>query len=1578
MRKEQIHKTGSLAGASDLTIIAPIKKGFIPALDAVTYKTRVKRVLKALHLGRTISHEYDLARILSDAVERVGRIHSIRIAVLEPEDKVMLAVTFDGAWESYIRVIWQKVSRSLDLIFCNTEGYDLGWTSSFETWCNWLRTHQAESPFFYSPPGLTFLDTQYLRSFERLQRRESNPDKADMDTSAISVSSAESISDTLIDNGIDPTNSGFGNGSSTDYIYTKKQAFRQGVRSMVGLYRLAEWYLPDTEDGKVLKWAAVELLREFAPMADDGLGQEFEDAVIRARRRFKNAMDWFVEPVSDDGRKTPPLPIKLTVSREHEVQAGLLRPIDAANEGCLIFLSFVSPQALGDFLLKQEATSAAHPLKDGATAVNLALTIEGLYLAGYSDEDISQLPEEFVQGMERRAGVLGDVRHNHPRRWNRPALNWNQGVGAADLAANAVAQRVDFNAVHAVLQLRLCNAKGTQEENRKSLLDAYENAYQEAIGVVPLSIQWMSRLTNGAGQTREHFGFLDSASQPVYNEAEKGSKFPNLVHAGEVLLGYPNAADKAKPEETLSDMQKLLFNGSFLVIRKLRQDIGALNAALDTAVAATRQEQHLDDKVLPALRRTYLAKMMGRWPDDGSKAGEPLVPVTGSSPNDFNYDYDSKAVGCPFHAHIRRANPRTSPEKKVDRKPPPGERPARIVRRGMSYGQKYDPKAPDSLEQERGLVFMAYNANIGEQFEVIQRWLTGGNSSGSYSGQSDPFLGVAESGRQRYFQFQDEGTLVRIALDGSDSIAAEPAPIVRLEWGTYLFTPSIPSIKVIGKKALNAPEILSKSWEAERGENEIIRLRDIEKSQGVGAAFEAWKAAIEDPTSASEFTAASIWAAIRDKHGGALKTPFGVLVASKELIDQVLRDETSLTATGYLPRMHRSFGTLYLGLDGDLPDRQYETESEHVNAAIMDLTSGNKLDSSIAHVCDLTKKALSDLADVAKTDASTDEEPRWEVTVEAREIFDTVLEDLCEEWFGLAQGKHLQRSGVRWSWKPGVPDDPPCYPGHFMAPSRYVFQPHPGPEVERVGAMHGQALSVAVTDYLNAEGSRLRAPVARAILDSNPAKADPTYAARTLAGVLMGFLPTTDGNLRRILNEWLNEGTLWTLRNLYATKDPSYQGLFCKKLTQAMQLRAAPELLWRTAVASHKIGPEKSPHQVTVEPGDFVIASLISASQQCLENDDPDLTYAFGGDRRKAADHPRHACPGYGPAMAVIFGVFKGLVESDLALQPGPAPLSLWMDGPSGFSPESKPGEAWRLEGMRTDGDGERLPLIPVMKFGDSWMSDFNRIRQRGEFTGDFPFAPVMLATSLRRQGRFDADKEFADQGWKLEEMANLQLQGFTDALLGRIGESDEPKAIFISGGGNDLVARKETNDPATTKGPTTTRLFGMLNLGATSDTAALNQLAVGKFIDELKGHLTKICGAIIEAQNTKNVVIPILISAYDYPFADSRPLKFAGHTSGPWLGPVFDVARIVDNLAIRNLVMRSLIFDLNEMVKSVAQQDFPARVHHVDFRGKLESQPDFQQHYEQYWENELHATKNGFNVLAQVMIEKLATLGVK
>ena len=125
-------------------------------------------------------------------MERVGVIHSVGIAVLEPEDNVLLTATFDGAWQSYVRVIWQKVSRLLDLVFCNTEDYVLGYENSYEDWGAWLKRSQSEAYFLYATPDLTVDDTRYLHMQERAYRREA-VDAADPRVTRIRIPTAEDI-----------------------------------------------------------------------------------------------------------------------------------------------------------------------------------------------------------------------------------------------------------------------------------------------------------------------------------------------------------------------------------------------------------------------------------------------------------------------------------------------------------------------------------------------------------------------------------------------------------------------------------------------------------------------------------------------------------------------------------------------------------------------------------------------------------------------------------------------------------------------------------------------------------------------------------------------------------------------------------------------------------------------------------------------------------------------------------------------------------------------------------------------------------------------------------------------------------------------------------------------------------------------------------------------------------------------------------------------------------------------------------------------------------------------------------------
>ena len=226
---------------------------------------------------------------------------------------------------------------------------------------------------------------------------------------------------------------------------------------------------------------------------------------------------------------------------------------------------------------------------------------------------------------------------------------------------------------------------------------------------------------------------------------------------------------------------------------------------------------------------------MGRSVDGDA----PTAPAAPNTPprNDFDYGGDSKGALCPFQSHVRRANPRT-PNRRASAAAPYQPRVARIMRRGMSYGPRFE----DQPEDERGVVFMAYNASLAEQFEVVQRWISGGNSSGVFSGHSDPLLGVPQVGDARTFCFQDTDAagapvLRRIALN--DPSVVNPRPFVKLEWGTYLFVPSMTALATLlaepPQPATARPQPAPEPWPVDEGERIVLHLIEMEKRVGASA-----------------------------------------------------------------------------------------------------------------------------------------------------------------------------------------------------------------------------------------------------------------------------------------------------------------------------------------------------------------------------------------------------------------------------------------------------------------------------------------------------------------------------------------------------------------------------------------------------------------------------------------------------------------------------------------------------------------------------------------------------------------------
>jgi Dyp-type peroxidase family len=212
------------------------------------------------------------------------------------------------------------------------------------------------------------------------------------------------------------------------------------------------------------------------------------------------------------------------------------------------------------------------------------------------------------------------------------------------------------------------------------------------------------------GENVEHFGYVDGRSQPALldtqlqqDEKRDGTHIWNPVAAPSlVLIQDPNG----KPGVSF---------GSFLVFRKLEQNVKGFKKAQRELAAELKIPLKLAGAVA-----------VGRFED-----GTPVVLQPGDDsqppvPNDFDYSSDKAGLRCPFHAHIRKTNPRgesVDPQGNFA-KDEAEERGHRIARRGIPYGGRLSNFDDIESLPERGvgLLFMCYQSDIWEQFEFQQRF----------------------------------------------------------------------------------------------------------------------------------------------------------------------------------------------------------------------------------------------------------------------------------------------------------------------------------------------------------------------------------------------------------------------------------------------------------------------------------------------------------------------------------------------------------------------------------------------------------------------------------------------------------------------------------------------------------------------------------------------------------------------------------------------------------------------------------------------------------------------------------------
>lgn len=450
------------------------------------------------------------------------------------------------------------------------------------------------------------------------------------------------------------------------------------------------------------------------------------------------------------------------------------------------------------WLRSAPVTSATTAWPTPDTAMQVAFTAAGLEALGVAPAVLGGFSDEFRLGMiePSRSRRLGDVEDNAPGRWA-----W----GGADVPHLLVMFFAEPGRLDAFIE--------------SSTRDAWPEAFHPP--------HWLRTGTLGA---TEPFGFTDGISQPTldwFQERDVSSgrtAFSNVVALGEFLLGYRNeygkytdrpvlAADSTTadllPAEDAAEKRDVGRNGTYLVVRQLRQDVRGFWRFF-------RQQAGGD---LTAAE-TLAAAAVGR-----TRAGEPLAPIQ-EKPilgigrhqdqirrNQFTYDEDPEGLRCPIGAHVRRANPRNTDyfgrpsglrrlladlgfgQGGLGDDLTSSVRLHRILRRGREYGPRLSPAealAPAPRDDpERGLHFICLNANVLRQFEFLQQaWMTSPKFAG-LSDENDPLVGnraATADGR-----LLDQFTIPQHAAPAR-CVSGLPQ-FVTVRGGAYFFLPGLRALR---------------------------------------------------------------------------------------------------------------------------------------------------------------------------------------------------------------------------------------------------------------------------------------------------------------------------------------------------------------------------------------------------------------------------------------------------------------------------------------------------------------------------------------------------------------------------------------------------------------------------------------------------------------------------------------------------------------------------------------------------------------------------------------------------------------
>ena len=359
--------------------------------------------------------------------------------------------------------------------------------------------------------------------------------------------------------------------------------------------------------------------------------------------------------------------------------------------------------------------------------------------------------------------------YTHLQIQNQPSdASFAKGLGNGTITndpAKTEWQEAYQNDIHALLILGHTESTGLTnlETNIKKILNGFAAIVAEEHG-------------EALPGEKEHFGFADGRSQPrffIEDIAKEGpvSNWDPFAPLSNALIRDVNGrvfnggiiGDGDFPVDDFSGTHSY---GSYLVFRKLEQDIDGWNAEVMNVASALHEN--------PDLIGTYA---VGRFKD-----GTPAInhnTSQGSNPieNDFDYSADMTGSKCPFHAHIRKSNPRGDTTRKFG-VPLEKEKEHRISRRGIPYVD---------INVNKGLLFMCYQGSIVNQFDFMQNnWVDNPDFLNTDNG-IDAVIGQGNNLNKNW----------PTIYGGNGRQTLSFGKFVHMKGGEYFFTPSISFLKTV-------------------------------------------------------------------------------------------------------------------------------------------------------------------------------------------------------------------------------------------------------------------------------------------------------------------------------------------------------------------------------------------------------------------------------------------------------------------------------------------------------------------------------------------------------------------------------------------------------------------------------------------------------------------------------------------------------------------------------------------------------------------------------------------------------------